>query len=158
MPVMLALLMEVFYEVRSWDGLRIVEKAKKETSIKWSDNFITTAVGTSNPTDISISCTYRFPEWSLAFSFADQNTYTFLMSLRHASCPTHLILLEFMNILTYLRTELSPSWEAANCADIQKISSNFKEPEGSSPCSQEPSTGPYPEPVRSSPHHPILSL
>jgi hypothetical protein len=34
----------------------------------------------------------------------------------------------------------------------------LKEPEGSSPCSQEPSTGPYPEPVRFSPHHPILSL
>jgi hypothetical protein len=45
-------------------------------------------------------------------------------------------------ILTYLRTELSPSWEAANCAAIQEIVSNFKEPEGSSSCSQEPSTGP----------------
>jgi hypothetical protein len=61
-------------------------------------------------------------------------------------------------ILTYLRTELSPSREAANCATIQEIPSNFKEPEGSSPYSQEPSTGPYPEPDRSSPHHPILSL
>jgi hypothetical protein len=40
--------------------------------------------------------------------------------------------------------ELSPSWEAANCAAIQEIPSNFKEPEGSPPCSQEPSTGPYP--------------
>jgi hypothetical protein len=37
-------------------------------------------------------------------------------------------------------------------------SQHFKEPESSSPCSQEPSTGPYPEPVRSSPYHPILSL
>jgi hypothetical protein len=44
-------------------------------------------------------------------------------------------------LFTYLRTELSLSWEAANCAAIQKIPSNFKEREGSSPCSQEPSTG-----------------
>jgi hypothetical protein len=51
---------------------------------------------------------------------------------------------------TYLLTELNPSWEAANCVAIHEISSNFKEPEGSSPCSQEPSAGPYPEPVRSS--------
>jgi hypothetical protein len=61
-------------------------------------------------------------------------------------------------IHTYLRTELSPSWEAANCAAIQNIPSNFKEPEGSSPCSEEPSTDPYPEPVRSSPYHPTVSL
>jgi hypothetical protein len=61
-------------------------------------------------------------------------------------------------IMSYLLTELRPSWEAANCAAIQEIPSNFKEPKGSSPCSQEPSTGPYPEPVRSSPYHPILSL
>jgi hypothetical protein len=37
-------------------------------------------------------------------------------------------------------------------------SQHFKEPEGSSPCSQEPSTGSYPEPDRSSPHRLILSL
>jgi hypothetical protein len=57
----------------------------------------------------------------------------------------------------YLLTELSTFWEAANCAAIQEIPSNFKEPEGSSPCLQEPSTGPYPEPVRSSLYHPIPS-
>jgi hypothetical protein len=54
-------------------------------------------------------------------------------------------------VLTYLRTDLSPSWEAANCAAIQKIPRNFNEPEGSTPSSQEPSTGPYPESDRSSP-------
>jgi hypothetical protein len=31
------------------------------------------------------------------------------------------------------------------------------EPEGSLPCSEEPSTGPYPETDRASPYHPILS-
>jgi hypothetical protein len=31
------------------------------------------------------------------------------------------------------------------------------EPEASLPCSQEPSTNPYPEPDLFSPHHPILS-
>jgi hypothetical protein len=34
-------------------------------------------------------------------------------------------------------------------------SQHFKEPEGSSQCSQEPSTGPYPETDWSSPYHPI---
>jgi hypothetical protein len=48
------------------------------------------------------------------------------------------------SMYSYLLTELSPSWEAANCAAIQKIPSNFKEPEGSSRCLQEPSTGPCP--------------
>jgi hypothetical protein len=31
------------------------------------------------------------------------------------------------------------------------------EREGSLPCSQEPATGPYPEPVQSNPYHPIPS-
>jgi hypothetical protein len=37
-------------------------------------------------------------------------------------------------------------------------SQHFKEPEDTSLCSQEPSTGSYPEPDRFSPYHPILSL
>jgi hypothetical protein len=31
-------------------------------------------------------------------------------------------------------------------------------PEGSLPCSQEPSIGSYPEPDQSNPHHPILTF
>jgi hypothetical protein len=94
--------------------------------------------------------------------------------------------------LTYLLTELSPSWEAANCTASQELpsslwnpkvhcrvrksnpllpilsqidpihsipssrtSQHFMEPEGSLPCSQERSNGPYPEPDRSSTYHPI---
>jgi hypothetical protein len=38
-----------------------------------------------------------------------------------------------------------------------RTSQHFREPEGSLPCSQEPSGGPYPEPDRSSNYHPSLS-
>jgi hypothetical protein len=37
-----------------------------------------------------------------------------------------------------------------------RTSQDFTEPEGSLPPSQEPSTGPYPEPDRSNPHHPMI--
>jgi hypothetical protein len=39
-----------------------------------------------------------------------------------------------------------------------RFSQHFMEPEGSIPCSQQPSTGPYPEPYHFNPHHPSLSL
>jgi hypothetical protein len=45
--------------------------------------------------------------------------------------------------------ELSPSWEVASFAATQELPSNLWNPEGSSPWSQEPTTGPYPEPDRS---------
>jgi hypothetical protein len=53
--------------------------------------------------------------------------------------------------------ELSPSWEAANCAATQRTSQHFMEPEGSLPWLQEHSTGPYPEPDQSNPYHTIPS-
>jgi hypothetical protein len=45
--------------------------------------------------------------------------------------------------------ELSPSGGAANSAATQEFPQHFMEPEGSLPRSQEPSTGPYPEPDQS---------
>jgi hypothetical protein len=54
-------------------------------------------------------------------------------------------------ILTYL-------WTWTLLHKLPSTSQHFKEPESLSPCSQESYTGPYPEPDRSSPYNPILSL
>jgi hypothetical protein len=62
-------------------------------------------------------------------------------------CPSH---------FTYLR-----SWALLEKPPIVQPLKNFPEfiePQGSSPCSQEPSTGSYTEPDRSNLYHSILSL
>jgi hypothetical protein len=46
-------------------------------------------------------------------------------------------------LLTTNSMELSPSWEATSCAVTQEFT-NITETESSLPCSQEPSTSPYP--------------
>jgi hypothetical protein len=48
-------------------------------------------------------------------------------------------------------------WKADCYSPRQKISRFLTEPEGSSPCSQKPATGPYPEPAESSSPHRSLS-
>jgi hypothetical protein len=68
-----------------------------------------------------------------------------LMKLRHL-------------IHTYLLTELSSSCEAASCAATQELPNILWNPKVHYRVKQHPSTFPYPEPDRSSPYHPILSL
>jgi hypothetical protein len=65
----------------------------------------------------------------------------------------------FTYLLNYLLTHgAEPFLRRSQICSYSTISQHFMEPEGSLPCSQKPSTGPYPEPDQSNPYHPILSI
>jgi hypothetical protein len=49
------------------------------------------------------------------------------------------------------------SFRSYRSLSYSRISEHLMEPEGLITCSQEPSTGPYPESDQSTPYHPILS-
>jgi hypothetical protein len=53
--------------------------------------------------------------------------------------------------LNWLTMEQSP-WEADSRSVSEEIPPSFMEPDGLSPCSQEPAAGPYPVPFESSSH------
>jgi hypothetical protein len=51
-----------------------------------------------------------------------------------------------------------PFLRSRQLCSYSRTSHHFMEPKGSLPCSQEPSTDPYPQPDQSTPYNPILSL
>jgi hypothetical protein len=61
-------------------------------------------------------------------------------------------------LLNSLTHGAEPYLRSRQLSSYSRTSKNFMEPEGLLPCSQKPSTGPYLEPDRSNPYHPILSL
>jgi hypothetical protein len=60
-----------------------------------------------------------------------------------------------LSVISYLAT-YGAFFRSCKLCSHSRTSQHFMEPEGSL-CLQEPSTGPYSEPDRSSPYHPILS-
>jgi hypothetical protein len=69
----------------------------------------------------------------------------------YTSTPPYVFMV--WRLLTYLLTYGDePFLRSCQLCSHSRTSQHFREPEGSSSCSQEPSTGPYPEPDRSSPY------
>jgi hypothetical protein len=61
------------------------------------------------------------------------------------------------NFLHSLTHGAKPFLRSCQLCSYSRSSQRFMEPEGSLPCSQEPSTGPHSEPDQSNSYHPILS-
>jgi hypothetical protein len=79
---------------------------------------------------------------------------------KHVNFVPHLLPFssETSLVWTYLLTYgAEPFLRSCQLCSHSRPSQDFMEPEGSSPCSQDPSTGPCPESDRSSPHHTIPS-
>jgi hypothetical protein len=60
--------------------------------------------------------------------------------------------------MTSLTYAVEPFLRSRQLCSYSRTSQHFMEPKGSLPCSQEPSTGPYPDRDQSNTYYPILYL
>jgi hypothetical protein len=116
------------------------------------------------------------PSFFMLFSFSFLSNSTSLLVLpqriideRHSislKCPGwYLGPVRYPSSATFIRTGAfhislhgaEPFLRSRQSLSYSRISQHYMEPEGSLPRSQEPSTGPYPQPDQCSPRHPILS-
>jgi hypothetical protein len=115
------------------------------------------------PLVIHLNFTVSLPPFisSTSLSLAVPSHVSISLSLSSASRPA---LTCSMMAYVYQFKTLTKSMELkyfSSCRHLLshgRFSQNFMEPEGSLPCSQEPSTGPYPEPDQFSPYGSILLL
>jgi hypothetical protein len=81
------------------------------------------------------------------------------MVCSYSRCCSIFLNVELHHSLTHSLTHgAEPFLGSCQLCSYSRTSQHFMELEGSLPRSQEPSTGPYPEPDQSNPYHPILSL
>jgi hypothetical protein len=83
-------------------------------------------------------------QWNTRWHIPEDRTLHFTRNSMHLYLKLNQILKVNFISLTHSLMELNHSWEVANCAAYSRTSQHFLEPESSLPCSQEPSTDPYP--------------